>query len=1225
MKNYLQTFTRTTGGGRNGGSILKRYLTLLFVFLVTGTGLAQTETSVECTNAVSGSSSRWASKTFDNDITVTYEDIANNNGYHTVNANQTIKITTTNTNKTFTKVKVTARSGEGTFDATITSILDGKLTTTGINANSVIITSTAEVRVNSLTVYYTTGGGGDTDVAPTFSSVTATPASVKVNETITLSAEATGTPSEITYTWYKNTTNSTTGGTQIGTGSTITTTEATAGTYYYYCVATNTKGSTTSNIVAVTVTEETGEITYETMTMTPAIKDVKVNGTFELNVTLPKIGGSDVRNTHFKWFVSSSEEYNGTEIAPQEGKDDTYRKNKMTATTPGVYYYYAELQATSKNDQNTLHYYRSNFSVITVSENTSGLFIKNPVESMTETSIGKIVALSIGISGGTSPKYQWYSNTTASTEGGTAIAGATNSAYSFTATEAGTFYYYCVVTCSNGTLTSGVATVIVKSTVTPTIEATKFSVAVGKTHQLDTKASANGEIITDQLTFTYTSENTAIATVDANGLVTGVAVGTTNITIQSDAVQDKYEEASRQVVVNVVAADASIIPAVKFTAAQGTGDTGYDLPTSQDTPYKGNALSITLEPAEAVSGKYEIRYTTDGSTPTTSSSKYGSPIKITETTFFKAAVYRTDTKKWGPVTDYTFRFDFTLIKKLANGQQIEPGIGYPINNADETETYIITTYGSLGDTGDDNKKLWEAGTKDSNMNNSYIQGFDYHAIGNKDAQGEPEKDENGNYKVDNNGKNIFSKYDGSTASSTFDIPINGAYIKFEPKMDGQVNMIVRQNGMIANDKDPDYKHVRRRYANVCDETGKPLDRDNDKFTAMISSNSIINAKIFEFGQVAFTDGNQATVAQSEEKLQSYKEELYKANKEILPADFTTTNTDEKEIAKDFWKYCYDKYTVGKKTSYIGNVLSYDAEHYGYYPIDKAYIRYSFPVKAGKTYFLMGRWTKLAPCGYSFKRAKKDAEWDNAMKGRDITVDGSADNVAELPAEIAANDGVSAVNITLNRTFKAGAWTSLVLPFSVSPTEVVENFGEGTEIVHFNKVEGETLFLTKHYHQMIVAGTPVLIKPANEVTAVKFVGTYEPAKAINEMSYKNSWTMTGSYLPATVPAGAYMMGTDKTTGESVMHRMQNNKLVAGTRAWLVNKANPSAKIVSLNFNGVEDSGTTAIENIFDEPETVKGNSKGIYNLNGQMVRANGDTTGLPAGIYIVNGKKTVVNK
>ena len=32
---------------------------------------------------------------------------------------------------------------------------------------------------------------------------------------------------------------------------------------------------------------------------------------------------------------------------------------------------------------------------------------------------------------------------------------------------------------------------------------------------------------------------------------------------------------------------------------------------------------------------------------------------------------------------------------------------------------------------------------------------------------------------------------------------------------------------------------------------------------------------------------------------------------------------------------------------------------------------------------------------------------------------------------------------------------------------------------------------------------------------------------------------------------------------------------------------------------------------------------IYDLRGQLVRRNGTTEGLPAGIYVVNGKKVMV--
>jgi hypothetical protein len=61
--------------------------------------------------------------------------------------------------------------------------------------------------------------------------------------------------------------------------------------------------------------------------------------------------------------------------------------------------------------------------------------------------------------------YQWYSNTSASALGGTAISGATGSSYQVDTPAAGTKYLYCVATNTlNGTTaqaTSAVATVVI--------------------------------------------------------------------------------------------------------------------------------------------------------------------------------------------------------------------------------------------------------------------------------------------------------------------------------------------------------------------------------------------------------------------------------------------------------------------------------------------------------------------------------------------------------------------------------------------------------------------------------------------------------------------------------------------------------------------------------------------------------------------------------------------
>ena len=55
--------------------------------------------------------------------------------------------------------------------------------------------------------------------------------------------------------------------------------------------------------------------------------------------------------------------------------------------------------------------------------------------------------------------YQWYSNTTESTEGATAISGATSAEYTPSTATEGTTYYYCVVTDGNGSVTSDIVAI----------------------------------------------------------------------------------------------------------------------------------------------------------------------------------------------------------------------------------------------------------------------------------------------------------------------------------------------------------------------------------------------------------------------------------------------------------------------------------------------------------------------------------------------------------------------------------------------------------------------------------------------------------------------------------------------------------------------------------------------------------------------------------------------
>ena len=85
---------------------------------------------------------------------------------------------------------------------------------------------------------------------------------------------------------------------------------------------------------------------------------------------------------------------------------------------------------------------------------------------------------------------------------------------------------------------------------------------------------------------------------------------------------------------------------------------------------------------------------------------------------------------------------------------------------------------------------------------------------------------------------------------------------------------------------------------------------------------------------------------------------------------------------------------------------------------------------------------------------------------------------------------------------------------------------------------------------------------------------------------------------------------------------------GFSCWIAPKKQGTATPANakLFLDGIDMTGTTDIEDIFggEEGKKVEKFANGIYNINGQLVRANSDSTeGLPEGLYIINGKKRFV--
>lgn len=264
------------------------------------------------------------------------------------------------------------------------------------------------------------------------------------------------------------------------------------------------------------------------------------------------------------------------------------------------------------------------------------------------------------------------------------------------------------------------------------------------------------------------------------------------------------------------------------------------------------------------------------------------------------------------------------------------------------------------------------------------------------------------------------------------------------------------------------------------------------------------------------------------------------------------------------------------------------------------------------------------------------------------------------------------SIKLKRTFKPNQWTTLSLPFNLTQTEVEQIFGKGTQIIVFDKakITSARTNLTFFYHEIqnVLPGYPYLIRPTLvDAKGNKMVSKSESAdntptytitgdgdnitlteftvynKAINPFIEQHEFT-SGDYTAKCTPSycTANVSGNNQSNysklykegdifvseGKGTVYISEGKSYGKGYRSYIdyTGTTPPSAKALSISFSGVEDgddNGTTTeirVTELADDVIQTLGIG-GVYNLNGQKVA---DTTrNLPAGIYIVNGRKVVV--
>lgn len=267
--------------------------------------------------------------------------------------------------------------------------------------------------------------------------------------------------------------------------------------------------------------------------------------------------------------------------------------------------------------------------------------------------------------------------------------------------------------------------------------------------------------------------------------------------------------------------------------------------------------------------------------------------------------------------------------------------------------------------------------------------------------------------------------------------------------------------------------------------------------------------------------------------------------------------------------------------------------------------------------------------------RTDMNDDGTLNGYDDLL------VLDEDKTLAVTKSYTGAKMLLHRTFTKNAdndkkgWNSIILPVDMTAAQVVEAFGENTQLAELRALEDNWIeFSTVNVAAdgvVLHKNTPYIIYPTKEplgnysytidgVTNILYGHVYV-ANGINYDDQTSNlthtvngggMTYTGSYSNSNkVSKDSYMFSKGDLVHTSKDHT------VKAYRCWLKEDAHSGKMLMfSLDGNGID--GTTDIHVI---EENKQNTNTGIYNLGGVRMNTN-NVDKLPKGVYVVNNKVVV---
>ena len=490
-----------------------------------------------------------------------------------------------------------------------------------------------------------------------------------------------------------------------------------------------------------------------------------------------------------------------------------------------------------------------------------------------------------------------------------------------------------------------------------------------------------------------------------------------------------------------------------------------------------------------------------------------------------------------------------------------------------------------------------------------LTGFDYYVVGNNNKNARQENGSNALPETTNIYSADFKSYTGTIKDKMFNVPCSGSFLEFNPATNGKVTVHIFQNGAFDSGV---YRPQRRVF--VMDEAGNFVESE---------------------AHIETTSGKPTGGIQP---ISNYKWDLNPKGKDTAPT-IEEVRSHFKGIPDTFDMtanaFKNDVYESLLSTEIAPNAAAGDRKgSHGWSVLADSPVTYTFNVKAGKTYYLYNFGSKIGFYGFSFDEDETKPTVDEVSYADDQS------------NTITATAAGHVAKVTVNRSImKKDVWTTCVLPFSLNRQQVDAIFGpaysaaseeakNGTQILYFDRVEGNKVFFVRHAYNTIVAGKPFLIKPTKEVTSINTAEVTDYPYVTIENTEPADWCTGNGYTWAssysndmTVKEGD---GFISNNDGSFKNFVGPSGTLKGFRGYLKHLGTQTGakpmmlKVVSSSNVDGDNGETTGIEDLIIDADgqLMPANGK-VYNINGQLVSEDANSfQSLPSGIYIINGKKYI---